>query len=458
MGYPLYETYVPSKLNWLDEIPTGWDIIPIKFGLEIPITDGPHETPEIFNEGIPFLSAESVKNDKLDFNRKRGFISSEDHKRFSKKYKPKRGDVYMVKSGATTGNMARVETDEEFNIWSPLAAMRPDDKMLTTDFLFFFMKSKPFFHSVELNWNYGTQQNIGMGVIANLQMALPPVAIQKKISTFLERKTQQIDQLIKKKKELIEKFEEQRIAVITQAVTKGINENAKLKPSGVDWLGDVPEHWLIRPLKYFVKFIDGDRSSEYPSGNDILNEGVPFLSSKNIVNNKLNLTGLQFISQEKYDRLGRGKLIPRDILITVRGSVGNVAIYNPSKYETGFINAQMTIARALEQHDPEYLYLIMNSIVWLEQINYLSYGTAQQQLSNNLLEQLMVAIPQEKEEQINITKKLNSDLEKIDNMKTANLLAIEKLEEYRSAIITSAVTGKIDVRNIAIPEASNKDL
>lgn len=138
MRYSPYSNYTSSKLSWLDEIPYGWDVIPIKFGLEIPITDGPHETPELFNEGIPFLSAEAVKNDRLNFNLKRGFISQKEHERFSKKYKPKLGDVYMVKSGATTGNVARVDTDEEFNIWSPLAAMRPKEGMLTTDFLFYF--------------------------------------------------------------------------------------------------------------------------------------------------------------------------------------------------------------------------------------------------------------------------------------------------------------------------------
>lgn len=267
MRYPKYDKYDVSKLGWLDTIPSGWDSIPIKFGLEMPITDGPHETPELYNEGVPFLSAEAVKNDKLDFNRKRGFISKEEHKRFSKKYKPKKGDVYMVKSGATTGNVARVETDDEFNIWSPLAALRPDVSMLDTDFLFYFMKSKPFFHSVELSWSYGTQQNIGMGVISDLQMALPPVEAQKKIGNFLEYKTHQIDYLIEKKKALVEKLDEQRIAVITQALTKGIDKKANMKPSGVEWLGDIPEHWEVRrlrfllntnPVKSEIKELEGD--------------------------------------------------------------------------------------------------------------------------------------------------------------------------------------------------------
>ncbi|MFM7371783.1 MAG: hypothetical protein ACKO2Z_29155, partial [Sphaerospermopsis kisseleviana] len=120
----------------------------------MPITDGPHETPDLLDDGIPFISAEAIKNDQINFDKKRGYISLEEHKRFSKKYKPKYGDVYMVKSGATTGNVARVQTHEEFNIWSPLAALRPNQEKTTTDFLFYVIKSKPFFYSVEQSWSF----------------------------------------------------------------------------------------------------------------------------------------------------------------------------------------------------------------------------------------------------------------------------------------------------------------
>lgn len=117
-----------SGVAWLGNVPTHWKVIPIKFSLDTPITDGPHSTPQFYDDGIPFISAEAVKNDRLDFSRMRGYISEDDHAIFSKKYKPKFGDVYMVKSGATTGAVARVETHEDFNIWSPLAVLRPHEE------------------------------------------------------------------------------------------------------------------------------------------------------------------------------------------------------------------------------------------------------------------------------------------------------------------------------------------
>ena len=212
-----------SGLVWLGDVPAHWKVIPIKFSLDMPITDGPHSTPQFYDEGIPFISAEAVKNDRLDFSRKRGYISEDDHAIFSKKYKPKYGDVYMVKSGATTGAVARVETHEEFNIWSPLAVLRPHAEKSITDFLFYVLKSKPFFYSVELSWSYGTQQNIGMGVISNIRMALPPIEEQKEICRYLEPLLQEIEDQRAKVDSVVERLQEYRSALITNAVTGKID-------------------------------------------------------------------------------------------------------------------------------------------------------------------------------------------------------------------------------------------
>ncbi|MEQ1599150.1 MAG: restriction endonuclease subunit S [Methylotenera sp.] len=213
----------PSGVEWLGNVPAHWKVIPIKFALDMPITDGPHSTPEFFDDGIPFLSAESVKNDLLDFNKKRGFISLEDHVLFSKKYKPQRGDVYMVKSGATTGNVARVTTDVEFNIWSPLAVLRPHKTKSITDFIFYILKSKAFFYSVELSWSFGTQQNIGMGVISNIRIALPPVSEQIEICKYITPKIAYLELQKQKIENAIAKLQEYRHALITSAVTGKID-------------------------------------------------------------------------------------------------------------------------------------------------------------------------------------------------------------------------------------------
>jgi len=222
----------PSGVEWLGDIPEHWLVLPIKRIVEMPITDGPHETPEILDEGIPFISAEAIKQNQIDFDKKRGFISIDDHLKYSQKYKPKRNDIFMIKSGATTGNLAIVETDEEFNIWSPLAVVRVHQQKANARFVLSVMNSNEFQTSVQLFWSFGTQQNIGMNVIENLVVPLPPIQEQQTITEFLDRETNKIDALISKVEKAIAKLKEYRTALISAAVTGKIDVSTGLNTNG----------------------------------------------------------------------------------------------------------------------------------------------------------------------------------------------------------------------------------
>lgn len=211
-----------SGVEWLGMVPEGWNRTQIKHIVKIPVTDGPHETPEFIDEGVPFVSAEAVSSGVVDFNKIRGYISREAHEKYSQKYVPKRNDIYMVKSGATTGITAIVETDEEFNIWSPLAVIRCNNEM-NPKFVLNFLRSTNFQQSVTLNWSFGTQQNIGMGVIENLFVTVPPLSEQIEIAEYLDNEISQIDTLIEKAKHSIELAKEHRSALISAAVTGKID-------------------------------------------------------------------------------------------------------------------------------------------------------------------------------------------------------------------------------------------
>lgn len=208
-----------SDIPWIGEIPEDWNRTKLKNTLAIPITDGPHETPEILDDGIPFISAEAIKNFKIDFGLKRGYISYEDHLRFIKKCKPKYEDIFMIKSGATTGNIAMVKTHDEFSIWSPLALMRVNKNILTPYFLFYYLQSKRFRFQVEQFWTFGTQQNIGMGILGNLYLSYPKIEVQQEIVDYLDTQTSKIDTTIADITDQIEKLKEYRQAIISEVVT-----------------------------------------------------------------------------------------------------------------------------------------------------------------------------------------------------------------------------------------------
>lgn len=219
----------PSGIDWLGDVPEHWRVSPLKFLVSTPVTDGPHETPEILEEGVPFVSAEAISGGRINFEAIRGYISLEDHRRYSRKYKPHPGDIFMVKSGATTGRAAMVETETDFNIWSPLAAIRCNPKLADRQFLFLYLQSREFQAAVELSWSYGTQQNIGMGVIQNLHVPVPLLSEQATIARYLSCATKRIDALIAKVETAIERLQEYRTALITAAVTGKIDVRSSLE-------------------------------------------------------------------------------------------------------------------------------------------------------------------------------------------------------------------------------------
>ncbi|MFW6513978.1 restriction endonuclease subunit S [Acinetobacter baumannii] len=212
-----------SGVEWLGEVPNHWMTPSSKHLLEIPITDGPHETPNFVDDGVPFISAEAISKGKIDFDKKRGYITPELNAIYSKKYSPKIEDIYMVKSGATTGKVAMVETTEEFNIWSPLAVFRCNKNKVLPKFLLAVFNSSHFYDALVLNWSYGTQQNIGMGVLSNIEIPCPPLKEQAEIIQHLDAQNTKFDKLISTQSQLIEKLKEYRSSIISHAVTGKID-------------------------------------------------------------------------------------------------------------------------------------------------------------------------------------------------------------------------------------------
>ncbi|WP_367783220.1 restriction endonuclease subunit S [Streptococcus pluranimalium] len=208
-----------SGVDWIGQIPKGWGLKSIKYLVSTPVTDGPHETPILCDKGIPFLSAEAVKNGILNLDFKRGYISEENHRIFSRKVSPRRNDIFIVKSGATTGNVGIVETDEIFDIWSPLALVRSREDIAVQKFVYYFMLSEAFSRQVQSKWSFGTQQNIGMKVIEGIKVVIPDLDKQYRIVNFLDKKIAQISQMIAIKQDQIDNIIQQRQTLIYDLVT-----------------------------------------------------------------------------------------------------------------------------------------------------------------------------------------------------------------------------------------------
>lgn len=153
--------------------------------LKQPITDGPHTTPELMEDGIPFLSVEAVFDGKIHFEKRRGNITPEFDAECCKKYKPQKHDIFMVKSGSTTGKVGYVDTDERFNIWSPLAAMRVNSEN-SSRYLFHLLQSKMVQQQVVAKASHGSQPNLSMRALEQFDVVIPPLDIQLRLANVLD--------------------------------------------------------------------------------------------------------------------------------------------------------------------------------------------------------------------------------------------------------------------------------
>lgn len=179
--------------------------------LSQPITDGPHETPELVKEGIPFISVDAIVENQIDFTRIRGYITEKYHDICCLKYKPQLHDVYLVKSGSTVGKTAIVETSEPFNIWSPLAAMRCNNAS-DSYFLFYLLQTEQLQTQVRDKCSNGTQPNLSMRQLEKFDVCIPKLSEQKKISGLFN----DIDNLITLHQRKLDKMQNMKKAYLNE--------------------------------------------------------------------------------------------------------------------------------------------------------------------------------------------------------------------------------------------------
>ena len=424
-----------SGIDWIGQIPQEWEVRPIKYIVETPVTDGPHETPVLFDTGIPFLSAEAVKDGVLDFNYKRGYISLKDHERFKKKISPKKDDIFIVKSGATTGNVGIVNTDAIFDIWSPLALIRCNKTLAIQKYIYFYLLSTLFKAQVEFNWSFGTQQNIGMGVIERIKVILPPISEQERIVEILDKKTAQLDKVKVLLEEQIQKLKDYRASLIYETVTKGLDKTVPMKDSGIDWIGQVPEGCGVGKVKYFSQISAGatpDRNNSLFWNGNInwmssgeVNQGIVKHTSETITDLALKRTSTKLLPNGTVMLAlnGQGK---------TKGTAAVLAIESASNQSLASFIVDNQILNNM------YLYYFFVA-------NYYNIRGLKGEDRDGLNLQLVsnIVIPLfEIEEQQKIVDFLDKKTVQIDQLIQIKNQQIENINKQRQTLIYDYVTGK----------------
>ena len=279
----------------------------------------------------------------------------------------------------------------------------------------------------------------------------PPLEEQKRIAAFLDKETAKMDALIDKQEQLITLLREKRQAMISHAVTKGLNRNVKMKESGITWLGEVPAHWEVKKIKHILLTKKGSIKTG-PFGSqlttrDMEGTDIKVINQRNVIDNDFDF-GDNFINHEKYIELRAFTIFPGDILITTRGTIGRTAIF-PNKNGTSILHPCLMRLQVDEKYWLKELIalIIHGSGYFLEQLKILSNATTIDVIYSETLKNVTIALPPTREEQKQIIAFLDSETTKIDTLIEKCETAIELLKERRTALISAAVTGKIDVRN-----------
>ena len=438
-----------SGVEWIGKIPKDWEIIQLKYLLKNKITDGPHETPTFTNEGIPFLSVDSIKDGKLIFKNSR-YISYYDHQKYIKKCRPQRNDILMGKA-ASTGKIAMVETDIEFSIWSPLALIRANNNIIKSKYLEFSMKSSQVQYQIEILCTNNTQKNISMDDISKLKIVYPDINRQEKIANFLDEKTSKFDSLISKKEALIEKLEEAKKSLISEVVTGKVKvvrnddgyelvkrSSDEMRDSGIEWLGHVPKDWVLIKSARIANIVRG--ASPRPAGDPLYFGGnnVPWITVGEITkdDNKILDSVSSYLTklgkqQSRYLEKGTLVLSNSGATLGVPKILGIEGCINDGSL--AFLNLNI---------NKNYLYYLLKSRTEIFRKEMQISG--QPNLNTDVVKSLHILKPNDLEQKI-ISEAL--DIKNIEiNYLVRNIkLQIEKIKQVKQSLISEAVTGKIEI-------------
>ncbi|ENK3108538.1 TPA: restriction endonuclease subunit S [Vibrio alginolyticus] len=430
-------------------MPASWQLVPLKYICSGFVKDGPHETPKFTDDGIPFLSVDGIQDNKLVFNGCR-YISEEDHVRYSMKCHPKQGDVLLGKA-ASVGKVAYVDSNMDFNVWSPLAVITAKSNKYGK-YIYYCLQSSMLQAQCEVFANSNTQKNLGMNTIDNLDMPLPSEHEADVITNFLDHETAKIDTLIEKQQQLIKLLKEKRQAVISHAVTKGLNPEAPMTDSGVEWLGEVPEHWGVGRLGYYSRVINGSTPSKVNQSYWDKRE-VPWLSSGSV--NQYNITTASDYISEKALKECSVELLPVGTLVMGMIGQGKTRGMSAITHIEATINQNLAAIIPDNRLDSEYGHLVLQAAY--NEIRECARGGNQAALNCELISNFKVTVPPI-DEQKQIVVDTNAKLNRFDQIIKKTMDFVEHSQERRTALISAAVTGKIDVRNWQAPISQDQAL
>ncbi|MDN3380957.1 MULTISPECIES: restriction endonuclease subunit S [unclassified Pseudoalteromonas] len=438
--YQAYPEYKDSGVEWLGSIPSHWQVIPVKHLAALTPKKSAIDA-ELLSQECSFLPMEKLKLNSITLDEKRlvsdvynGYTYFED------------GDVLMAKVTPCFENKNIAVASGLLNGIgfgsSEIYVLRSNGRV-NNRFLYYRLQEDSFMYiAIAAMSGAGGLKRVPSEIVSGYSLAKPELAEQTQIANFLDHETARIDTLIEKQQQLIELLKEKRQAVISHAVTKGLNPNVPMKDSGVEWLGEVPAHWIASTLKHYSEVIDCKHITA-----EFFDDGIPLASISEVKKWFVDLSTAKYTSEKYYNELIGGGREPKvgDIIYSRNATVGEAAIVSEGLPPFA-MGQDVCLIRLSNGLLPLFAMYVLHSSVISQQLELAMVGSTFKRINVDNIRNFAFVIPPLSEQDL-IVSELEALTSKYDVLINNATNAIELMKERRTALISAAVTGKIDVRN-----------
>jgi type I restriction enzyme S subunit len=433
-----------SGIDWIEEIPRDWNKKRLKhignFYSGLTGKSGEDFRSENNPKNKQFITFSNILNNTIISKNNFGNVVIDKNERQNKVEK---NDIFFLMSSESYEDIGKssliAHEVGELYLNSFCKGYRLKTQSINPKFLNFQLMGSLHRSFIKVEGNGFTRINLRLEKVKDIPVFTPPLEEQKRISDYLNKKTQQIDELVKKTEKKIELLKEQRTALINHCVTKGLNPDAEMKDSGIEWIGEVPKQWELKKLKYLSKINNG--ATPKSGIEEYWNGDISWFAPSDF--NNLDNHGYLSISQRKISSLGLDScgctlIETPSLLLTTRAPVGNIC-----KIENEFsFNQGCKSITPGENSNLNYIFYFL--IVSTDELNSLSNGTTFKELPTRNLINYFITFPP-LEEQKEIADYLDQKTQQIDKLVEKEEKRISLLKEYRQSLISSAVTGKIRI-------------
>ncbi|MEI7432263.1 MAG: restriction endonuclease subunit S [Betaproteobacteria bacterium] len=445
MSFPRYPEYKASGVEWLGDVPEHWKVTKLGYESWVRARLGWKglKAEEYVESGYIFLATPNIKSQDIDFTNV-NYINKQRYDE-SPEIKLALGDVLLTKDGSTLGTVNVIRTlPLPATVNSSIAVITPK-KNLESLFLYYLFGTSYMENLIQ-------EIKGGMGVphlfqadIVKFIVPMPLFKEQRIIADFLDRETAKIDGLIEEQRRLVELLKEKRQAVISHAVTKGLNPNAPMKPSGIEWLGDIPEHWEVFRMASLYQDTKEAGDDSLPVLSVSIHNGV---SDREFDENELERKVARSEDKSKYV-----KVIPNDLVYNMmrawQGGFGTVKV-------SGMVSPAYVVARPRLKIQTQFVEFMLRTAPAIEEMRRFSQGVTDFRLRLywDKFKSMYIALPSAIE-QLRICTYIENVIGIYEQLSAEAEKSITLLQERRTALISAAVTGKIDVRGLIHSESKS---